>query len=156
MDIKRLAPKPLKDRFFAEYLVPGSPIFVKIVIDDDYLINRPAMGRTILKEKQTLGKRLETQGNDWLAVNDDPYEIDDRRSGLCMIGMKSVNVGGKDRARLTYLGVNDVLQALWDVLYLDRRNFEAKFAIYNGTLLVGNGHMKVGNVQAVAQQSASE
>ncbi|KAL8687380.1 MAG: hypothetical protein Q9224_005170 [Gallowayella concinna] len=120
------------------------------------------MGRTILKEKQTLSARLEAHGNAWLAPPDDPYEIDDRRSGLCMIGMKSVHVGGAGDdgsvARLTYRGVHDVLQALWDVMYFQRRSYEAKFAISNGSVLVGNGNMKVGNVPVSVrgQEVASE
>lgn len=56
------------------------------------------MGRTILLEQQTLRKRLEKSGNAWLSIEDNPYEFDDRKTGQCMIGMKSYHVGEDDGA----------------------------------------------------------
>ncbi|KAI4111209.1 MAG: hypothetical protein LQ339_000670 [Xanthoria mediterranea] len=103
------------------------------------------MGRTILLEQQTLRKRLEKSGNAWLSIEDDPYEFDDRKTGKCLIGMKSYHVGGDDGARLTYKGVFDALQALWHVLYIKNRTYEAIFQVENSTYLVANGKVTVGN-----------
>lgn len=123
-----------------------------MAIEDTHPIHRSAMGRTILSTKQSLQQRLETSGNNWLDSKDDPYEVDDKRSGLCMIGMKSLPAGGDDRTRLTYQCVFDVLQALWDVLYFKRRSYEAAFEIHNGTNRVGTGKVVVGNVPIALQR----
>ena len=89
---------------------------------------------------------LDREGNRWLDVDDDPYQVDDRRTGKCMIGMKSIHVGATNGERLTYQGVLDVMQGLWDVLYLGRNDYSAIYQIKNGTLEVGNGKIEVGNV----------
>lgn len=114
------------------------------------------MGRTILLEQQTLRKRLEKSGNAWLSIEDDPYEFDDRKTGKCLIGMKSYHVGGDDGARLTYKGVFDALQALWHVLYIKNRTYEAIFQVENSTYLVANGKVTVGNSSGMVQLSASK
>ncbi|KAL8768296.1 MAG: hypothetical protein Q9209_005435 [Squamulea sp. 1 TL-2023] len=146
----------VSEKFSYEYRVPGSPISVFFVISTSHPIERAAMGRTILTGQTKLRQRLRDQGNDWLMVEDEPYEIDDKRTGKCMIGMRSIHVGGSDGARLTYRGVFDVLQALWDVLYFTRRSNEAVFKVNNGTIHVGNGKIMVGNVSRMLRLAASE
>lgn len=63
-----------------------------------------------------------------------------------MIGMKSVHVGGNDGERLTYRDVLDVMQGLWDVLYLGRNGYNTVYQIKNGSVVVGHGKIIVGNV----------
>ncbi|KAL8727081.1 MAG: hypothetical protein Q9166_006268 [cf. Caloplaca sp. 2 TL-2023] len=153
VDLKRPPFATPGNRLSLNYRVPGSTISVYMVIEPSHPIDRAAMGRTILTEQKKLRQRLDTQGDSWLAVQDDPYEIDDKRTGKCMIGMKSVHVGANDGRRLTYHGVLDVMQALLNVLYMKRREYEAVFQISNDTYLVGNGKIIVGNV---LQQIASK
>ncbi|KAI4271520.1 MAG: hypothetical protein L6R38_006852 [Xanthoria sp. 2 TBL-2021] len=155
-DLERFTRLAVGDKLLYNYHVPGSPITVHFIIDTTHPIERPAMGRTIFTEQKTLRKRLEDQGNAWLSVEDDPYEFDDSKTGKCMIGMKSIHVGGDDGARLTYKGVLDTLQALWDVLYFKHRTYEAAFQVENGTHLVANGKVAVGNVPSIVQLSASK
>ena len=63
-----------------------------------------------------------------------------------MIGMKSVHVGGNDGEGLTYQDVLDVMQGLWDVLYLGRNGYNTVYQIKNGSVVVGHGKIIVGNV----------
>ena len=126
------------------------------IIDTTRPIERAAMGRTILLEQQMLRKRLEKLGNAWLSIEDDPYHFYDKETGKCMIGMKSYHVGGDDGARLTYKGVFDALQALWYVLYIKNRTYEAIFQVENSTYLVANGKVTVGNSSGLVQLSATK
>ena len=63
-----------------------------------------------------------------------------------MIGMKSIRPGSKNGERLTYQGVLDVMQGLWDVLYLGRNGYNTIYQVKNGSVVVGNGKIVVGNV----------
>ena len=108
------------------------------------------MGRALFYERQKLERRLDDQGNAWLRVQDDPYKFYDRVTGKCMIEMMSIHPGGNDGLRLTYRGVLDVVQALWDVMYFKHRTYEAAFQIENSTYLVANGKVAIDNVPIVA------
>lgn len=66
-----------------------------------------------------------------------------------MIGMKSLRPGDKsegNKERLTYEDVLDVMQGLWDVLYLGRNGYNTVLQVKNGTVVVANGKIIVGNV----------
>lgn len=73
--------------------------------------------------------------------------MDYLRTGKCAIRIESVKPGepGSTR-RMTYQGVLDVLGALWEVLYLERMEFESVFEVKNGSVVVGWGTVLVGNV----------
>lgn len=47
---------------------------------------------------------------------------------------------------MTYQGVLDVLQGLWDILFMGRREYTSVFEVLNGTMAVGWGTVLVGNV----------
>ncbi|KAI4281398.1 MAG: hypothetical protein L6R38_003732 [Xanthoria sp. 2 TBL-2021] len=128
------------------YHVPNTPISLILIRVHQHPIERAALFRTIFNTQQALRRQLSIEGNRWLDVDDDPYQVDDKRSGKCMIGMKSVHPGGNDRERLTYKDVLDVMQGLWDVLYLGRNGYNTIYQINNGTVLVGHGKIIVGNV----------
>ncbi|KAI4220162.1 MAG: hypothetical protein L6R36_007814 [Xanthoria steineri] len=128
------------------YHVPNTPITLILVIVHRSPIERPALFRTIFTSQQTLRRQLSQESNRWLDADDDPYQVDDKRSGKCMIGMKSVHVGGNDGERLTYRDVLDVMQGLWDVLYLGRNGYNTVYQIKNGSVVVGHGKIIVGNV----------
>ncbi|KAL8775951.1 MAG: hypothetical protein Q9213_008429 [Squamulea squamosa] len=95
---------------------------MKLILLRHQPIERAAMFRTIFYSQQALRRMLAAEGNRWLDVDDDPYQVDDKRSGKCTIGMRSIKVGGKNGERLTYLGVLDAMQGLWDVLYLGKNS----------------------------------
>ncbi|KAL8708911.1 MAG: hypothetical protein Q9220_006243 [cf. Caloplaca sp. 1 TL-2023] len=133
---------------YYRYGVPGTTISLIIVITMHTPIERAALGRTILRSQQELRRMLTKERDRWLDVADDPYQVDDKRTGKCIIGMKSVNVGGKDGERLTYQTVLDTFQGLFDVLYLGENEYTSIFQIKNGTVEVGHGKITVGNVQA--------
>ncbi|KAL8911778.1 MAG: hypothetical protein Q9171_003111 [Xanthocarpia ochracea] len=139
---------PLGDRQLYNYRVPNTQTSIELVLSTEHPIERLALGRTIFTAQQGLRLHLSKYGNSWLDPEDDPYEVDDRRNGKCMIGMKSVHIGGSDGKRLTYRGVLDVLEALWQVLYIGRRCYEAVYQVNNGTVQVGTGKVVVGNVWA--------
>ncbi|KAI4107311.1 MAG: hypothetical protein LQ339_002709 [Xanthoria mediterranea] len=128
------------------YHVPNTPISLVLVLVRQSPIERPALFRTIFTSQQTLRHQLSQESNRWLDADDDPYQVDDKRSGKCMIGMKSVHVGGTDGQRLTYRDVLDVMQGLWDVLYLGRNGYNTVYQIKNGSVVVGHGKIIVGNV----------
>ncbi|KAL8953849.1 MAG: hypothetical protein Q9222_000295 [Ikaeria aurantiellina] len=127
----------LGEKYYS-YSVPGTTISMVIVLAMHTPIERAAMGRTIFRAQQELRRMLENEGNRWLDVADDPYQVDDRRTGKCMIGMKSVHVGGEDGDRLTYRTVLDTFQGLWDVLYLGRNEYTGIYQIKNGSVEVGH------------------
>ncbi|KAL8857719.1 MAG: hypothetical protein Q9178_005754 [Gyalolechia marmorata] len=147
---------PVGDRHLYEYRVPNSQISIELVLSTEHPVDRQALGRTIFTAQQGLRLHLSRYGNSWLALDDDPYEVDDRRSGKCMIEMKSAHIGSTYGKRLTYRGVLDVLGALWEVLYMQRRSYEAIYQIINGTLQVGTGRVAVGKVGAGLRVVADE
>ena len=63
-----------------------------------------------------------------------------------MIGMRSIHPGANDGERLTYKAVLDVMQGLWDVVYLGRNGYNTIYEVKNGSVVVGNGKIVVGNV----------
>ncbi|KAL9028648.1 MAG: hypothetical protein Q9180_007133 [Flavoplaca navasiana] len=128
------------------YHVPDSPIFLLLIVHELHPIERPALFRTIFNAQHALRRQLSTEGNRWLDPDDDPYQVDDKRTGKCMIGMKSIRPGSKDGERLTYQGVLDVMQGLWDVLYLGRNGYNTVYQVKNGSVVVANGKIVVGNV----------
>ncbi|KAL9627945.1 MAG: hypothetical protein Q9204_006220 [Flavoplaca sp. TL-2023a] len=142
-------PLAIGDKLIYNYHVPGSTITVYFIIDTTHRIERATMGRALFYERQRLQRRLDDQGNAWLRVQDDPYKFYDRVTGKCMIEMKSIHPGGNDGFRLTYRGVLDALQALWDVMYFKHRTYEAAFQVENGTYLVANGKIAADNVPLV-------
>ncbi|KAL8991678.1 MAG: hypothetical protein Q9169_007752, partial [Polycauliona sp. 2 TL-2023] len=130
------------------YHVPDTTITLVLVLFRRSPIERPALFRTIFKAQQDLRRQLANpeEGDRWLDMDDDPYQVDDRRSGKCMIGMSSIHPGADDGLRLTYKGVLDVMQGLWDVMYLGRHEYNAIYEIKNRTVVVGHGKIIVGNV----------
>ncbi|KAL8893236.1 MAG: hypothetical protein Q9192_005468, partial [Flavoplaca navasiana] len=134
------------------YHVPGSPITLLLIVHEQRPIERPALFRTIFNAQQALRRQLSKEGNRWLDPDDDPYQVDDKRTGKCMIGMKSIHPGSKGGERLTYLGVLDVMQGLWDVLYLGRNGYNTIYQVKNGSVVVGNGKIVVGNGLVVSWQ----
>ncbi|KAL9040009.1 MAG: hypothetical protein Q9180_002185, partial [Flavoplaca navasiana] len=127
------------------YHVPDSPISLLLIVHELHPIERPALFRTIFNAQQALRRQLSKEGDRWLDPDDDPYQVDDKRTGKCMIGMKSIHPGSKDGERLTYKGVLDVMQGLWDVLYLGRNGYNTIYQVKNGSLVVANGKIVVGN-----------
>ncbi|KAL8991089.1 MAG: hypothetical protein Q9169_007951, partial [Polycauliona sp. 2 TL-2023] len=122
------------------YHVPDTTITLVLVLFRRSPIERSALFRTIFKGQQDLRRQLADtkEGNRWLDIDDDPYQLDDRRSGKCMIGMSSIHPGAHDGLRLTYKGVLDVMQGLWDVMYLGRHEYNAIYEIRNGSVVVGH------------------
>ncbi|KAL8850403.1 MAG: hypothetical protein Q9221_004635 [Calogaya cf. arnoldii] len=128
------------------YHIPNTPISLVLIQQPHRPIERPALFRTIFNAQQALRRQLSKEGNRWLDIDDDPYQVDDKRTGKCMIGMMSVRRGSDTGERLTYRDVLDVMQGLWDVLYLGRNGYNTVFQVKNGTVVVGNGKIIVGNV----------
>ncbi|KAL9605980.1 MAG: hypothetical protein Q9179_000825 [Wetmoreana sp. 5 TL-2023] len=129
-----------------DYHVPGSTIILRIILETNMAIERAALGRTILRAQQTLRQHLQQYGNSWLPSELDPYEVDDKRSGKCMIGMQSKKKTGTGEESLTYQGVYDVFQGLYDALYFRRKSYAAIYQIHNGTTTVGTGKLVGGNI----------
>ncbi|KAL8724011.1 MAG: hypothetical protein Q9181_007030 [Wetmoreana brouardii] len=129
-----------------DYVVPGTTILIDILLDTYVPIERAALGRTILRAQLTLRQHLQQHGNSWLPRDSDPYEVDDKRSGKCMIGMQSAKKSRTGEDRLTYQCVYDVFQGLYDSLYFKRKSYTGIYQIQNGTKTVGTGKVMVGNV----------
>ena len=130
--------------------MPESVIRLRILLNIREKIDRKAFGRTILLAQKYI--RDHPHGNDWLSPEDDPYEVDDRKTGRCMIGMQSKDRSGRSNDRMTYRGVYDVFQGLYDVMYFTQQpelTYVGLMEISNHTRVVGLGRMIIGNVPAI-------
>lgn len=117
-------------------------------------MDRRALGNTIQRGQQSRRAYLSNHANTWLDKEDDPFRIDYLRTGKCAIRIESVKVGGPGNQRMTYQGVLDVLQGLWDILFIGRRDYESVFEVKNGSTMVGWGTVLVGNVPHMEVDSA--
>ncbi|KAL8688621.1 MAG: hypothetical protein Q9218_005513 [Villophora microphyllina] len=129
-----------------DYHVPGTTLVLHFVLSLRDPIDRLALGRTILTAQQPLHRLPTHRLNAYLAPEDDPYEVDDRRSGKCMIGMKSAKKGSEGDERLTYKRVLDTFQGVYGALYMGRRCYSGIFQVDDGVEIVGTGKVVVGNV----------
>ncbi|KAI4094555.1 MAG: hypothetical protein L6R37_007220 [Teloschistes peruensis] len=132
------------------YQVPNTAILLRFALHPGSPIDRAALGRTILTAQRSLRQYIQDNGDAYLDDADDPYEVDDRRTGKCMIGMKSTKKYMTGDERLRYGRVLDTFQGLFDVLYLARRCYVGIFQIEDGGEVVGTGKVLVGNVNFVA------
>ncbi|KAL9586627.1 MAG: hypothetical protein Q9212_000762 [Teloschistes hypoglaucus] len=132
-----------------DYSVPNTPIYLRLVLHPGSPIDRASLGRTILTAQRSLRKYILDNGDAYLDDSDDPYEVDDRRTGKCMIGMKSAKKYTMGDERLKYGRVLHALQGLWEVLYLGRKCYAGIFQIEDAGEVVGTGKVLVGNVNAV-------
>ncbi|KAL8627792.1 hypothetical protein Q9189_006510 [Teloschistes chrysophthalmus] len=133
-----------------DYPVPNTAILLRLALSPSNPIDRPALGRTILTAQRSLRRHILDNGDDYLDDSDDPYEVDDRRTGKCMIGMKSAKKHTTGDERLRYGRVLDTFQGLWEVLYLGRRCWVGIFQVEDGGEVVGTGKVLVGNVGLVS------
>ena len=67
------------------YAVPNTPLYTNIdmqfLINYDLRIERPALGRTILNGLQRLQAHIAAHGDTYLLPDDDPWQVDDKRTG---------------------------------------------------------------------------
>lgn len=67
------------------YNIPDTPLYKYLSIDFllnyDLPIDRRALGRTIQNGMQRLRSQIDDHGDGYLLPDDDPWEIDDKRTG---------------------------------------------------------------------------
>ncbi|KAL8901344.1 MAG: hypothetical protein Q9207_005258 [Kuettlingeria erythrocarpa] len=132
------------------YKIPDTVLTIALVYMPHRPLDRRALGS--LLQRAQLSRRAYLAGhpdtaNSYLDRDDDPFRVDYMRTGKCAIRIESVKPGEPGSTlRMTYQGVLDVLGALWEILYLERMEFESVFEVTNATVLVGWGTVLVGNV----------
>ncbi|KAL8740970.1 MAG: hypothetical protein Q9184_008439 [Pyrenodesmia sp. 2 TL-2023] len=145
---------PLTTNVRINYLIPSSTLSLSLVYMPHRPIDRRALGSTL--QRAQLSRRAylaahPTAANTYLDRDDDPFRIDYLRTGKCAIRIESVKPGGPGDRRMTYQGVLDVLGALWEVLFLEKIEFESVFEVKNETVVVGWGSVLVGNVPSLEE-----
>lgn len=128
------------------YHVPDTNVYLELLINYDMPIERAALGRTILNGQQRLRAHIFSKGDSYLDPEDDPWDIDDKRTGKCVIGVASYEQQTSPEQRMKYSTAVAALSGCWDVLYLGRREFSARFMITEGSLSVGHGRVVVGMI----------
>ncbi|KAI4192278.1 MAG: hypothetical protein LQ346_004379 [Caloplaca aetnensis] len=132
------------------YKISDTDLSISLVYMPHRPLDRRALGSTLQRAQLSRRAYLAAHpdaANSYLERDDDPFRVDYLRTGKCAIRIESVKPGepGSTR-RMTYQGVLDVLGALWEVLYLERMEFESVFEVKNGSVVVGWGTVLVGNV----------
>lgn len=107
---------------------------IDFLLFEDKPIDRPALGLAIFTGKQYLKNRLEKQGDDWLADEDDPFIS--VQPGLCWIRNDAAKTSS-GRSRMTYRTLLTVYEAYWNVLFLSRNERESSMRIHVAGQLSG-------------------
>ncbi|KAI4265012.1 MAG: hypothetical protein L6R35_007230, partial [Caloplaca aegaea] len=136
--------------------IPSSDLAFSLVYMDHRPIERSALGHTLQRAQLSRRAYISTHPDNWVAAADDPFRIDYLRTGKCAIRIESIKPGGPGPQRMTYVGVLDVLRGLWDVLFMDKREFESVFEVKNGSKVVGFGTVLVGNVPVWGELGGAE
>lgn len=118
----------------------------------DFLLNynipieRAALGRTILNGQQKLRNHISSKGDGFLDPDEDPWQIDDKRTGKCVVGVASYENPKSPEQRMKYSTALAALAGCWDVLFLGKREVSARFRILEGRESVGHGKIAEGMV----------
>ena len=103
-------------------------------------IDRHALGLAIYTGKKRLWDRLDEEGDDWLAGEDDPFIS--TTAEKCWIRVDSAK-GPGGRSRMTYRTLLAVFEAFWNVLYLLRNEKEASMRIKVADIVAGYAGVRV-------------
>ena len=107
---------------------------VDFILNLENPIDRQALGLAIYTGKQRIRDRLEEEGDDWLAGEDDPFIS--TTAGKCWIRVDSAK-SPDGRSRMTYRTLLAVFEAFWNVLYLLRDEKEASMRIKVANIVSG-------------------
>ncbi|KAL9607011.1 MAG: hypothetical protein Q9167_008031 [Letrouitia subvulpina] len=135
------------------YHVPGTTIYLELVVDEAAPFEGVAMGRTLLRAQQDLRAHIHLRGDGWTQAIDEPFQRDDRGTGKCLVGMQSIEPPEPHGpAHYKYSTMLTSLEGIWRFLYLDRRRYEAIWQTIDNGLRIGYGKIVRSNIPHVAQE----
>ncbi len=122
------------------YEVIGTNVAIDFILFLDKPMQHHPLGLVLLRGKRWLEERLNEKGDDWLAVEDDPFVSTVVHE--CWLRIDSVRAPN-GRSRMTYKTLLSVFDGLWNVLYLLRNNSGGSIRIKVADILAGHGAISV-------------
>ncbi|KAI4232281.1 MAG: hypothetical protein LQ349_003142 [Xanthoria aureola] len=129
-------PKVNEDVRLIHYDVPHTNINIDILLFLSEPLDREALGRTLNHAISWIGTRLQNQGDDWLAKDDNPfYSTAQGKVFLRIDSLKTPN----GRSMLTYRTLLAVFGGLWTELFVGKEPWAASFRINVAGITAAHG-----------------
>lgn len=122
------------------YEVLGTNVVIDFILFLDKPMQHHPIGVALLNAKRWLEDRLKEKGDDWLAVEDEPFVTTVLHG--CWLRIDSIRAPN-GRSRMTYRTLQSVFDGLWNVLYLLRNNSAGSIRIKVANILAGHGAVSV-------------
>ncbi|CAL8578053.1 hypothetical protein XPA_003855 [Xanthoria parietina] len=129
-------PKVDEEVRLIRYDVPHTNIDIDILLFLSEPLDREALGRTLHHAISWTGTRLKTQGDDWLANDDNPFYSTAQGKVFMRIDSQKTENG---RSMLTYRTMQAVFGGLWTELFIGKAPWAASFRINVVGITVGHG-----------------
>ncbi|KAL9594807.1 MAG: hypothetical protein Q9219_006821 [cf. Caloplaca sp. 3 TL-2023] len=122
------------------YDIPHTDISLIILLFINEPVERQALGAAIYSGRRWIARQIKEQGGGWLDDSDNPYVSTVPERCFIRIDSKKTEAG---RAKMTYWTLLKVLEAMWTVLYLERRERELSMRIDVAGIVAGYGRVSV-------------
>ncbi|KAL8991755.1 MAG: hypothetical protein Q9169_007680 [Polycauliona sp. 2 TL-2023] len=99
---------------------------------------RPALGKTLFSALSLTRTHIQKQGGGWLSASDDPF-FSSSAEATCFLRIDSAKTAATGRRMMTYSSLLAVLEALWQLLYMEREEWSVSFRMRVVGVTAGHG-----------------